>query len=305
MRPSARRLSLLLLIGTAVLLTGADGLYTVGQAQQAVVLRFGAPVRVINATATGAAAGLYAKWPFVDRVVRLDRRLLTLQGQPQVLSTRDADPLSVQGQLSYRIVDPLRFYRASDEAGDGAEPLRRILDTSVAHALSGVSWRDAVADRRAALMQEALADARHAAAEDQLGVELADVSLLQLAPPPVQAAATAQRMQEVEGQQAAAIRARGDANRREMIAAADREASEIRAQGEEQALEVRGQGDAQRADILGAAYGSDPEFARFFRRLEAYDQALNPANTTLVLSSDNAFLDLFSHGPGAGRPARR
>ena len=304
MTPSTRRLSLLL-IGAALLLTSADALYTMSQDQQAVVLRFGAPVRVINATATGAAAGLYAKWPFVERVVRLDRRLLTLQGEPQALITRDADPLSVQAQLSYRIVDPLRFYRASNDGRDGAELLQRVLDTSVAHALSAVSWRDAVADRRAALMHNALADARRAAAEDQLGVELTDVHLVQLAPPPVQAEATARRMQEVESQQATAIRARGDANRRELIAAADREAGEIRAQGEEQALEVRGQGDAQRADILGAAYGADPAFARFFRRLEAYDQALNPANTTLVLSSDNAFLDLFSHGPEAAGSPRR
>ena len=304
MTPSTRRLSLLL-IGAALLLTSADALYTMSQDQQAVVLRFGAPVRVINATATGAAAGLYAKWPFVERVVRLDRRLLTLQGEPQALITRDADPLSVQAQLSYRIVDPLRFYRASNDGRDGAELLQRVLDTSVAHALSAASWRDAVAKRRAALMQNALADARRAAAADQLGVELTDVHLVQLDPPPAQAEATARRMQEVESQQATAIRARGDANRRELIAAADREAGEIRAQGEEQALEVRGQGDAQRADILGAAYGADPAFARFFRRLEAYDQALNPANTTLVLSSDNAFLDLFSHGPEAARSPRR
>ena len=304
MTPPARRLAILL-IGAGLLLTAADAFYTVSQSQQALVLRFGAPVRVINDTASGAAAGLYAKWPFVDRVVRFDRRFLTLRGEPQEVATREANRLSAQAELSYRIVDPVRFYQASGDGRPGAEGLQRVLDASVVHAISAASWSDVVSDRRAALMQSALSDARRSASADRLGVQIADVRLVQLAPPPAQAEATGRRMEDAETQQAAAIHVRGDANRSELIADADREAEEVRGRGEEQSLEVRGQGDAQRADILGSAYGADPEFARFFRRLEAYDQALNPANTTLVLSADNAFLSLFNRGPAARPPSRR
>ena len=107
-------------------------------------------------------------------------------------------------------------------------------------------------------------------------------------------------MQQAEALQVGQVRAEGEQHRRELLAQADREAADVRGEAERQALEIRGDGDAQRASILGEAYGKDPDFARFFRRLEAYDQALNPDNTTLVLSQDNAFLDLFTHGPAGG-----
>ena len=126
-----------------------------------------------------------------------------------------------------------------------------------------------------------------------------DVSLLTVAPSGADADAVSRRMQDAETAQASLVRAEGEAHRRELLTAADREVADIRGEGERQALEIRGDGDAQRAEVLGAAYSQDPDFARFFRRLEAYDQALNPDDTTLVLSPDTAFLDLFGHGPSA------
>ncbi len=110
--------------------------------------------------------------------------------------------------------------------------------------------------------------------------------------------AISRRMQDDEGRQAAEIKAQGEAHKRELLSQADRNAADLRGEGDRQALEIRGDGDAQRAAILGAAYSKDPAFARFFRRLEAYDQALNPDTTVLVLSPDTAFLDLFGRGPG-------
>ena len=104
---------------------------------------------------------------------------------------------------------------------------------------------------------------------------------------------------------AAQARADGEAARQAQVGAADRALADVRGEGEAAVLRARGEGDATRAQILGAAYSKDPAFAAYLRRLDAYDAALNPATTTLVLSPDsNAFLSTFGRGPGAQTPGR-
>ena len=279
----------------AALLLGADAVFAVDQSQQALVLSLGRPVRLANAD--GRSAGLYLKWPLLDRVVRLDRRSFTQSWPAQDIATADQTRLGVAASLRYRIVDPLRYYSALGATSDGAQRLQVLVDRSVRDAFSGAPMQDIVAAGGGARLRTALTEAQRMAARDQLGIGVEDIGLLNVAPSDTEVDAVSRRMQTAELAQAGLVRAEGETQRRNLLAAADREVADIRGEAERRALEVRGDGDAQRADILGAAYSQDPSFARFFRRLEAYDQALNPDNTTLVLSPDTAFLDLFGHGP--------
>ena len=284
------------LLGVAGLLAAADAAYPVGQAQQAVLLRLGQPVAVVNDGSAGGAAGLHLKWPFVEQVAMLDHRTQELQTSP--VERAGAAPTTLQAQMRYRIADPLRFYRTLGNARLGEQRLSERLQEGLERVLPVAGGQDG---GRAAAARALLDDLRPQAAG--LGVELLDVRLVDAAPSSSTVEALATRMQDAETRQVAEIKADGEQNRRDLLAQADRDAAAVRAEGERQALEVRGAGDAQRAAILGDAYGKDPAFARFFRRLEAYDQAFNPDNTTLVLSPDNAFLDVFEHGPAAlGKP---
>ncbi len=293
----------LCLAGAVGLLAGAASLYTVGQTQQAVVLRFGAPEKVVNAGGASGGPGLYAKWPLVERVVAFDRRVLNLQADPVEMTTADGAPRAVNATLSYRIIDPLQAYLSSGAPPQDVGRLQQLLDASVTSTLRSARQRDGADDGKARLTQAALIAVRRAAVDARLGVQITDLRLVDALPPPSAIQALSHRMQEAERGQASQVRVQGEARKRDLMAQADREALDIRGDGDRQALEVRGDGDAQRVAILGSAYGADPDFARFFRRLEAYDQALNPENTTLVLSPDNAFLDLFGHGPtGEPRP---
>ena len=302
MRVISRRAALLAVLAALLLAAGAP--YVVRQSQQAVVVRFGEPVAVINAGARGGEAGLYLRWPLVDQVLRFDRRSLPLQADPSDMATADEGRLSVQPQMRFRISDPLRLYRALGAPAAAAARLRGLLEASVRQTLAAAPLQDIVATRREALAQAALADLRQRASTGRLGIEVSEVNLLDVSPPADAVPATTRRMQDEAVQQAARVRTEGEQHRRERLAAADREVADIHGEAERQALDIRGDGDAQRADILGQAYGKDADFARFFRRLEAYDQALNPDNTTLVLSPDNAFLDVFGHGPQGAAEAR-
>ena len=286
----------------AALLVAADSVFAVDQGQQALVLSLGRPVRLANAD--GRSGGLYLKWPLLEQVVRLDRRSITQSWPAQDVAAAGQTRLGVAASLRYRIVDPWRYYAAVGGGPDGAERLRAVADRGVRDAFAGAPAQDIAAAGDGARLRTALADAQRLAARGQLGVQVEDISLLHVAPSGADADAVSRRMQAAETARASLVRAEGEAHRRTLLAAADREVADIRGEGERQALEIRGDGDAQRAEILGAAYSQDPDFARVFRRLEAYDQALNPDNTTLVLSPGIAFLDLFGHGPSAGAKPR-
>ena len=290
------------LLGAAVLLVAINAVYVVGQAQQGVLLRLDEPLATVNAGAAPVSAGLHVKWPFVDRVALFDRRRLSLQSEPSELS--GSAPTTLQADLRYRIRDPLRFYRALGDARVGARRLGQRLQDSFSRALASATPTD-LTNGRPALDNAILAHLRRQAAAQRLGVDILDVRLADAAPSPSTIETVSRRMQDDEARQVGRIKADGEQHKRELLAQADRDAADVRGEAERQALEIRGDGDAQRAAILGDAYGKDPSFARFFRRLEAYDQAFNPDNTTLVLSPDNAFLDLFGHGPGGDRKSPR
>jgi modulator of FtsH protease HflC len=272
----------------------------VGATEEAVFLRFGAPVRTANVD--GRSPGLYLSWPVIEAVVRLDRRPEVLAGRLETLALADGSRITARGAFRYRITDPARFYRQIGPGQAGVERLQDALEASLARGLAGVAAPN-LASEMPDRMAVALAALRREAAREQLGVVVQDVILLQLAPADMNL--IGRTMLTEDQSRAASLRTEADTIKREQFASADREAAAVRGEGDRQALVIRGQGDAERAAILGAAYQHDPDFARFFRRLEAYDQALNPQTTTLVLSpQDNGFLDLFAHGPGAGSTRR-
>ncbi len=289
------------LLGGVALLAAVNTFYSIGQAQQVVLLRLGRPIVAVNDGPTSTAAGLHLKWPFIEQVQRLDRRTLTLQ-TPSVERPARAAPVSFRAEMRYRVDDPLRFYRALGDERQGEQRLSQLLDDSLERGLSGIGAHD-MAKASAALDEGLAADMRSKAAK--LGLNILDVRLVDASPSPSTIDALSRKMQEVEGRQVAQIKSDGEQHKRDLLAQADRDAADVRGEGDRRALEMRGDGDGQRAAILGVAYGKDPAFARFFRRLEAYDQAFNPDNTVLVLSQENAFLDLFAHGPGDNAQAHR
>jgi membrane protease subunit HflC len=88
------------------------------------------------------------------------------------------------------------------------------------------------------------------------------------------------------------LRAEGEEIKQRITAEAEREKTVILAEARRQSNVLRGEGDAQRNRVLGAAYGEDPEFFRFYRSMEAYREALGEG-TSMVLSPDSEFFTYF------------
>ncbi len=281
-------------LGVLILLS--QTLFIVKQSEQAIVLSFGDPVRTIHAPGQGGA-GLNAKIPFVQQIVKLDRRNIGLEaGQEEIISSGQ-QRLVVDAFIRYRITDPLLFYTALRDETTAADRIERLVNSSLRQILGSASQPDIVSGRRAQLMQQARQDVDRRAKASRLGIEIIDLRMRRADLPSQNRDFIFRRMQTARQQEAARLRAGGEQQKREIIAEADKEVSITLATARQQQGQVMGEGDALRTRIFANSFGKDPSFAAFFRSMQAYEQAMADGQTTLVLSPDSAFFRYFDRGP--------
>jgi len=292
-----RRLIIWAIIAVGVLIVVFNTFFVVDQREQAIVVRFGEPVRVINAPGRNEA-GLNMKEPFVEDVVKFDRRNLGQEADQEEIIAADQQRLVVDAFIRYRISDPLQYYRTLRDDRIAADRIERLLNSSLRQVLGSVNSNDIISSRRDELMRQARLDVTRRSAESRLGIQVIDVRIKRADLPAANQAAVFRRMQTSRQQQAAQIRAVGEQQKREIIAGADKDVTITLATAREEAGATRGEGDAQRTRIFAQAYGRDPGFAAFYRSMQAYDQALAQGDTTLVLSPDSDFFKYFQRGPG-------
>lgn len=248
--------------------------FVVRQDRQAIVLRFGEYVRVVNPPPTNQP-GLYFKLPW-ESVVIYDKRNLgiTLAGQEIVAS--DQELLIVDAVVRWQITDPRRFYQSALTEQGGVDRIATYAQAALRRALGGASSDDIISGRRSAIMQ-AIEDDLNRTTAAELGVHVADVRIRQVDLPAQTQQGVYTRMSSEREQVAARVRAEGERNATIIVATA-----------REQSERLRGEGDGERARIFARAYGRDPEFAAFYRSMRAYDTALD-AGTPIVVSPDSDF----------------
>lgn len=286
------------LTGTAVAIVllvvlSMSALFSVNQAQQALVLQFGAPVRPIE------DPGLHIKIPFAQNVVYFDRRLLDIDTDPQEVTMLDQKRLVVDAFARYRIVNPLQFYQAVGTETNMRVRLSAIVISKLRDTLGKVPFAAVLTEQRAQLMKQ-ITDQVVAEAES-FGVRVFDVRIMRADLHPDNSAAIYGRMQTERERQAKQERAEGAETAQTIRAEADRERTVILADAQRQAQILRGQGDAEATGIFANAFNRDPSFYDFYRSLQAYRNAFSDG-TTMVLSPDSEFLKYFREEQG-GEPA--
>lgn len=275
----------------------ANSLFVVGQGQQAILLHLG-QARVINPYGQ-TDPGLKLKTPFVDTVVRFDKRDQGLDAGSQEVIAADQQRLELDSVIRYEIVDPLAFYKAVGADDVAAhDRLGQIAAAAVRQVAGTASLTDIVSGRQAALAAQARDAAEAQARAARLGVRIVDLRFKSVDLPDATRDAVYIRMKSGLEQQAAQIRADGDQNKGQIEADADRQRDIILATAHAEAERTRGEGDAKRAAIFAQSFGRDPRFAAFYRAMRAYEASLGQGDTTLVLSTDSDFFKYFKKGPG-------
>jgi membrane protease subunit HflC len=287
----------LLLLGALALWELSTLFFQVGMSEDAIVLRFGRPVRVVT------TPGLQMKllWP-LDRVRRFDRRLLVFDvpgpGEPsRELLTLDKKNIEVASYACWRIKEPLRFLQTVGTR-DGAEAyLRDIVVSELGqqlgrHDLSALISTDPGTLRLSAIAAE-IRTACDAAAARECGVEIADFRIKRINLPEQNRESVFERMRAERKQIATRYRSEGEQRASAIRSEADREKMEILAEAKRQSLEIEGQAEAEAARIYNQAYGKNREFYEFLRTLASYEKTLTD-KTTILLPPNMDYLKLLS-----------
>ena len=282
-------------VAVAGLVLLMSALFTVHQTQQALVLQFGDPKRVVK------EPGLHLKIPFIQNAVYVDRRVLDFDAASEEVILGDQKRLVVDSFLRYRIVDPLRFYQTVGDETRLRSRIDTILDASQRKVLGEVPLFTVLSEDRAALMNRIRDQANEETA--QFGIEIVDVRIKRADLPAENSQAIYLRMQTEREREARELRAQGAELGQRIRARADRERRVLIAEAEKEGEIIRGEGDAQAIKIFGDAFGQDVDFFSFYRSMEAYRNALGDANTSFVLSPDSEFFRYFgspTNGAAAG-----
>jgi len=285
----------LLIVGIGILLAGiiaSASLFTVNEAQQALVLQFGEPMRVVR------EPGLKAKIPFIQEVRILDRRVLDLDPPVEQVILADQKRLDVDAFARYRILDPLKFYQTAGNEAVAETRLNAIVNSALRRVLGSVTLLAILSDERPRVMNDIRGQVNDEA--KRFGIEIVDVRIRRADLPEETSQSIFARMRSEREREAAEARAQGQEQSQQIRARADRERTVILAEAQRDSQVLRGEGDNQAIKLIAEATSQDPQFYSFYRTLEAYRKSLNKDDTTMVLSPTGEFFRYFGDLSGAG-----
>ncbi|MBA3056160.1 MAG: protease modulator HflC [Sphingomonadales bacterium] len=267
-------------IAAIVLVVGLLSCVTiVPETEEAVVVRFGEPVRVINRFRPNAdfgstGAGLVFRLPVAERLVRIDKRLLSVDMERQQVLSTDQQRIEVDAYARFRIIDPVRMVRSAGTTQRVEEQLQPILSSVLRQELGKRTFQSLLTAERGQAMKKIREGLDREARE--YGAQVIDVRI--------------KRADLPEGTPLESAFAR-------MSAARAQEATTITAQGQRNAQIVRAEAEGRAAKIYADAFGKDPQFYDFFRAMQSYDttfaNAKNEGQSTILISPDSDYLRQF------------
>jgi len=305
----------LILIGVVAILLGSASLFTVEEGSQAILTEFGKPVGAVT------EAGLHVKLPFIQRVHRLERRLLPWDGAPENMQTKDKKRIFIDVWARWRIVDPLLYFQAVRSETRGYKILDDLVDSAVRDVVARHPLIEVVRSSNRTLVYEIEELARESEDAEQVqfgradmeaeilkvasldlkqryGMELTDVHIKRINYIESVRQTVYDRMKSERMQIAQLYESEAEEERNKILGRTRKELDEIEGELQQKSAEIRGEADAAVIRIASESYSQAPDFYEFLRRLEAYKKTLGPG-TRLVLSTDNAFLRQL-RGPGEG-----
>ena len=280
-----------LVLGILGVFIAINALFIVDQTEQALVLQFGQPRRVIR------QPGLWVKRPFLEEVRDYENRLLDFEPPPEEVIVSDQKRLVVDTYTRYRITDPLLFFQTANSEVAVRARLSAMVNGSLRRVLGNVTLSALLSQQRSTIMKQIRDEVRDQG--KSFGIDVVDVRIRRADLPEENSQAIYARMVSERQQQAAQYRGEGSEAAQTVRANADRERTVILAEAQRDAQRVRGDGDAESIRIYAAAFGQDKDFFEFYRSMQAYRDALNGHSTSFVLTPDSGFFRFFENSNGS------
>ena len=267
--------------------------FVVDQRQFAIVFQLGQITRVIT------EPGLYFRLPLVQNVEYQDRRILTIDTPvADRVQTAEKKNLLIDSFVRWRISEP-RAFRVSFPSGERAAEER--ISVLVRDALNYAVNRRTVNEITSRQRERAMEEIRLAVQEatKSLGVEIVDVRLKRVDFVPEISESVYRRMEAERKRVANEQRSIGSAEGEKIRADADRQREVLLAEAYRDAQKIKGDGDAKASALYAQAFGQNPEFAQFYRSLEAYRTTFRNRSDVLVVDQNSEFFR-YMKGPGSG-----
>ena len=273
-----------------IILFGATlffSIFIVKEVNQAIVLQFGDPKRII------LKPGLNFKLPFIQNVVFLDKRVLNLDNPPEEVIAADQKRLIVDAIARFKIVDPLKFYISVGNERVARSRLATIINSRIRNVLGQQKLQTLLSEDRSkqmALIQQGVNNEA-----ENFGIKIVDVRIKRADLPQANSDAIFRRMQTEREREAKEFRAKGAEMAVTITSTADKEVTVILADAQKKSEIMKGEGDGQKNKIFADAFGQDPEFFGFYRAMQAYQNALIGGETSMILSPDSEFFKFFGN----------
>ena len=262
-----------------------QSLFIVKEINQAIVLQFGDPKKIIT------EAGLNFKLPFIQNVVFLDKRVLNLDNPPEEVIASDQKRLIIDAITRFQIVDPLKFYISVGNERVARSRLSTIINSRIRGVLGTQDLATLLSTERTKQMTIIRNDVNEEA--KGFGIKIIDVRIKRADLPPANSDAIYKRMQTERQREAKEFRAQGAEIAAKITSTADKDVTVLLANAKKQSEIMKGEGDGQRNKIFADAFGKDPQFFAFYRAMQAYETALIGGETSLILSPDSEFFKFF------------
>ncbi|KQP22385.1 protease modulator HflC [Pseudorhodoferax sp. Leaf267] len=277
-------------------------LFVVDQRQFGVVYALGQIKEVIT------EPGLNFKLPPPFQNVRyIDKRLLTLDStDPEPMLTAEKQRVVIDWYIRWRITDPSEYIRnvGLDESA-GANQLNRVARNAFQEEINRRTVRDLLSSRREELMADVKREVLEAVRGSRpWGVDVIDVRITRVDYVESITESVYRRMEAERKRVANELRSTGFAEGEKIRADADRQREVVIANAYRDAQKIKGEGDAQAASLYAEAFGRDPQFAQFYRSLEAYKGSFNKKGDLMVVDPSSEFFRAMRGTPGAA-PASR
>jgi modulator of FtsH protease HflC len=253
----------------------------VPETRQGVIVRFGEPVRIINRYKDKevfgrTGAGVMVRMPFAEQVEWIDKRVLAIDMEQQEVLSTDQLRLEVDAYARYRIVDPLKMFKAVGTEARLADALQPLLGNALRNELGKQTFAALLSPERGQVMKNIQTGLNRTALP--YGVRIIDV-----------------RIKRADLPKGTPL----DSAFERMRTARQQEAVTKRAEGEKQAQIIMANADAEAAQIYAASFGKDAEFYDFYRAMQSYrttfgtDGNKADGNANIILSPNNDYLRQF------------
>ncbi len=267
-----------------------NGIFTMKETQQGLVLQFGDPKRVIQ------KSGLHIKIPFIQNVVRYDNRILEYNLPIEEVIAVDKKRILIDSFARFKIIDPLEFYKTVGNEANVRNRLNSNVISSLRRVVGRVTLDELLSSERSNIMDRIQIEVNDSA--QRFGIEVVDVRIRRADLPEANSQAIFDRMISERVKEAKEFRAKGAEQAQIIRAEADKEKTVLLAEATRKSEILRGEGESESIAIYADAFERDSGFYSFYRSMQAYKNVLGEDGTTMILSPDSQFLEFFNNSRG-------